>query len=112
MTLGVMTETHPGERRVALVPVDVAKLRKKDITVVLEKGAGVRAGYLDAAYEEQGAKLLASRDAVFSEAQWIAQVRGPGANEGPADADVAKQPNEHALLAFLTPLGSPQAIQR
>jgi len=49
MQVAVVKETFPGEQRVALVPGDVAKLAKNNITVILEPGAGLAAGFADKA---------------------------------------------------------------
>jgi len=78
MKLGVPKETFPGERRVAIVPVIVAGLRKLGIDVIVERGAGEPAGFPDSAYQEQQA-TLGSREDVF-QADILAMVRTPGAN--------------------------------
>ena len=51
MIVGVPKETYPGERRVALTPTVVPLLAKAGLEVVLEAGAGERAGYPDAQYQ-------------------------------------------------------------
>ena len=48
MIVGVPREIFPGERRVALVPAVIPSLAKAGLEVVVEAGAGVEAGYLDA----------------------------------------------------------------
>ena len=50
MIIGVPRESYPGERRVGLVPMVIPNLAKAGFEVVVEKGAGVEAGYPDAAY--------------------------------------------------------------
>ena len=40
MRIGILTETFPGERRVALVPLSVAPLVKAGAEVWLQRGAG------------------------------------------------------------------------
>src|ERR1700751_3811545 len=57
MIVSVPKETTPGERRVALVPDLVPKLVKAGLEVFGQQGAGAAAGFLDAAYREQGARL-------------------------------------------------------
>ncbi len=57
MRIGVMKETAPRERRVALSPEAVARLIKAGDTVVVERGAGVAAFYPDEAYAAAGAEL-------------------------------------------------------
>jgi proton-translocating NAD(P)+ transhydrogenase subunit alpha len=45
MRIGVPTEQFPGEHRVALVPASIAPLKKAGFDVVIERGAGERAGF-------------------------------------------------------------------
>jgi NAD(P) transhydrogenase subunit alpha len=58
MTLiGVPRETTPGERRVALVPKVVERLRGAGLSVVVETDAGAGALIADEQYEEAGATI-------------------------------------------------------
>jgi NAD(P) transhydrogenase subunit alpha len=57
MILGVPKETIPGERRVAIAPQSVAAFIKGGVDVVVESGAGIDAGFPDAAYVEQKARI-------------------------------------------------------
>lgn len=62
MILGVPKETIPGERRVAIAPQTLAALVKGGIDVVVESGAGDSAGFPDAAYVEQKARIGSAAD--------------------------------------------------
>lgn len=55
---------YPGEKRVALLPNDVAALRQADITPKFESGFGTTLGIGDAAYEDAGASIV-SRSQAF-----------------------------------------------
>jgi H+-translocating NAD(P) transhydrogenase subunit alpha len=57
MKVGVVKETAPGERRVALVPEAVAKLRAAGVEVFVETGAGAGAWISDDAFTEAGAVI-------------------------------------------------------
>lgn len=57
MKIGVPLEKRPGEARVASTPEVVKKLVVKGFEVLIERGAGTRAGYPDAEYEAAGARL-------------------------------------------------------
>lgn len=107
MIIAVAKETFPGERRVALVPAEIPRLAKKGHEVLVEAGAGVAAGYLDEAYTDKGAKVLSSREEVFSGADLIAQVRGFGSNPEAGEADLAYLDASKTLVAFLDPLAQP-----
>ncbi len=106
MILGVPSETFPGERRVALVPALVPALSREQVEVVLQPGAGVAAGFKDAAYLEKGARLAASRDALFAEADAIAQVRGYGTNPVEGRADLERLREGQVLVGLLDPLAA------
>lgn len=80
MLVGVVRETFPGERRVALTPMVVTELRRSGFGVVIEAGAGLGAGFPDRLYAEAGAEVVLDREEVFGRADIIAQVRGYGAN--------------------------------
>jgi NAD(P) transhydrogenase subunit alpha len=108
MIVGVVKETFPGERRVALVPDIVPQLKKRGFEVVIESGAGAEAGYLDSAYEAKGAKLLGSRADVFKEADIIAQVRSYGANPDNGRADLELMKEGQILVGAAEPLTDPQ----
>ncbi|GAA4455750.1 Re/Si-specific NAD(P)(+) transhydrogenase subunit alpha [Rurimicrobium arvi] len=56
MIVGVLKEQAP-ETRVSLVPEVVQALRKMNITVWMEPGAGAQSFYTDAAYTDAGADL-------------------------------------------------------
>ena len=109
MHVGIPKETFPGERRVALVPADVAKLAKAGIGVIVEPGAGLNSGFADKAYEEKGAKIAFNRGGVF-EAEIVAQVRSLGANLQASRADLPLLRSGQILLGLADPLGEPQAI--
>ena len=112
MIVGVPKETYPGERRVALTPAVVPLLAKAGLEVVLEVGAGERAGYPDAQYQEKGAKILSERGAVFAQSDIVAQVLCHGANDKTGADDLSLMRRGQVLIGFLRPLGSPDSVQQ
>jgi NAD(P) transhydrogenase subunit alpha len=101
MRVGVPKETAPGERRVALVPDAIPKL--EGITVAVERGAGVPAGFVDVAYEEAGAELV---DDAWHGVDGVIKVAKPGPDE------VAKLRTGELLVAFLQPLTDRDLVER
>src|SRR5258708_6444793 len=77
VSLGLLRERLPGERRVALTPADVKRLSAKAI-VTIETGAGREAGFPDDAYANAGAHL-AGLQQVLDGSAVIAKVRAPDA---------------------------------
>jgi NAD(P) transhydrogenase subunit alpha len=110
--IGVPKESYPGERRVALVPLVVPNLLKAGLEVVVEKNAGVEAGYPDALYVDKGAKILPDRAAVFANADIIVQVLCYGSNDVTGKADLPLMRQGQILIGFLRPLGSDEVIQQ
>ena len=111
MIIGVPKESFPGERRVALVPAAIPALAKAGSEVLVESGAGEAAFYLDAAYDEKGARIAGGRAEVFAAADVIFQVLGHGANDKTGRADLELLRPGQALIAFLRPLGDPQTVK-
>ncbi|MBD3236311.1 MAG: Re/Si-specific NAD(P)(+) transhydrogenase subunit alpha [Candidatus Eisenbacteria bacterium] len=102
--VGILKESHPGERRVALIPASVTALQRLDLALRVESGAGVEAGFPDAAYEQAGAGIAASRDEVLRESEILLQVRTLGANPEAGAADLEALRRDAILVGFAEPL--------
>jgi H+-translocating NAD(P) transhydrogenase subunit alpha len=102
MKVGVPRETAPGEHRVALVPESVKRLTGSGFQIELERGAGEAASFLDSAYEEAGATLVA--DPYSADA--VAKVQTPSAEE------VERFRDGQVLIGFLQPLTDREGIDR
>jgi NAD(P) transhydrogenase subunit alpha len=105
MRVAVPKETAPGERRVALVPETVSKLRAAGFEVQVEHDAGVAAGFGDDAYAEGGAEIVDATN-ITSNADCIACVRSPAAGL------VAAMPRGTLVIGFLEPLTDDAGIAR
>ena len=97
MRVGVVRETAPGERRVALVPETAGKLAAAGFEIVVEAGAGDAASFLDAAYADAGVTLGSPWDA-----DAVVAVRRP---------DAAKLHDGQLLIGFLDPLADPAGVE-
>ena len=111
MKVGVLKESFPGERRVALIPGNVAQLEKAGFDIWIEEGAGDSAGYADSDYTNAGARVVADRNAL-RDIQVLLQVRSLGANleHGQADLDLLS-PGSY-VIGTCDPLGHPAAITK
>ena len=103
MKVAVVKETCPGELRVAMVPSILPSLTKAGYEVVVERGAGVAAGYPDDTYTDKGATLIDSRDQAF-EADIVLQVRAAGANAGQDDS--GRMRSGQVIIGMCDPLGA------
>jgi NAD(P) transhydrogenase subunit alpha len=100
MKVGVAKETAPGERRVALVPEVLAKLKAAGVDVLVERGAGDGAAIPDSAFQAAGAEIV-STDALYQQADVVLRVAKPSADE------VGRLRQGQAVVGFLAPLIDP-----
>ena len=110
MKIAVAKENELGELRVAQVPDTVSRLVKQGFEVWVEAGAGLGAGYDDAAYETVGAKVIADPALLWREADILLKVNPPGKRDGWSEIDWLKP--EATLISFLNPLGDPTVTQK
>ncbi len=106
MIVGVVKETLDGERRVALDPDSVGRLRKKGVEVHVQSGAGEGAFHGDAAYEGAGATVMPDAASVWRDSDVILKVNSPTPDE------VGMLRSQAIIIGFLNPLRDPERIQR
>jgi alanine dehydrogenase len=94
MRIGVPKERKTDETRVALRPDQAAKLIIKGHSVLIESGAGVKAGFEDCEYEKAGAKIVDVRK-LFKNSKLILKVKCPLESEYDLLTD------EHILFTYL-----------
>jgi len=102
VSIGVLREAVEDETRVALTPPVVAVLVRDGLDVIVEKGAGERAGFPDSDYSAAGA-TLAARKATLA-ARVVVSVGRPD-----AAATKALKPGQ-ALLGLLDAWREPQEL--
>lgn len=102
MKVSVVNETASGERRVALVPEAVAKLRASGLEVLVESGAGARAWFTDDSYAEAGASVVDRAEALAADAVLMV-----GKPDGATLA--ALRPGQ-VLIGMLAPLTDPALV--
>ncbi|HXW58211.1 MAG TPA: Re/Si-specific NAD(P)(+) transhydrogenase subunit alpha [Solirubrobacteraceae bacterium] len=104
MRIGVPKETAAGERRVALVPEVVSKLRAKELDVLVQEGAGADALLPDAEFAQAGAQLTGDAPAVWG-CDVVVKIAPPYPQE------VRTLGSGSVLVGFLAPLTSPQTTR-
>ncbi len=105
MRVAVPKETAPGERRVALVPETVSKLRAAGFDVRVERGAGESAAFPDGDYKAAGAELTDAAS-LLADAEAYACVARPSAET------VDSMHRGLVVIGFLEPLTDPDGIAR
>jgi H+-translocating NAD(P) transhydrogenase subunit alpha len=111
MIVGVPKEIYPSERRVALVPAVIPNLKKASLDVIVEAGAGTRAGYPDSEYADKGAKIAQGRAEVFQSADIVVQFLCHGANDKNGTEDLPLMKRGQVLVGFVRPLGAAKTLQ-
>jgi proton-translocating NAD(P)+ transhydrogenase subunit alpha len=96
----VPRESATGERRVALVPKVVEKLRTRGVDVVVEAGAGLGALIPDELFTQAGATIGDPW-----QCDVVAKVNPPTTEE------IGKLPGGSTLIGFLAPLTSPETVE-
>jgi alanine dehydrogenase len=95
MRIGVPKEIKKDEARVALTPAGVRELVTAGHEVLVQAGAGEGSAIADAAYEAEGARILADAVSVFRDAETIVKVKEPQPSE------VALLEPRHTLFTYL-----------
>jgi H+-translocating NAD(P) transhydrogenase subunit alpha len=104
MKVAVVKETAPGERRVALVPEAVAKLRSAGHEVLVQTGAGAGAFLPDESYSEAGASVVPADQ--LAEADAVLMVGRPD------DDQIARLRPGQTVLGMFAPLTDPELTAR
>jgi NAD(P) transhydrogenase subunit alpha len=102
--IGVPAESAEGERRVALVPEVVGKLKAQGLDVVVERGAGAGALIPDEQYEQAEARMVDDAGAVY-ESDVVVKVAPPSAEE------IERLHADGVLIGFLAPLTAGETIR-
>jgi alanine dehydrogenase len=95
MRIAVPTEIKTDEYRVALTPAGARELVERGHEVLVQRGAGQGSAIPDAAYVEQGARIVPDAESVFGEGQLIVKVKEPQPDE------VARLRSDHVLFTYL-----------
>ncbi len=107
MLIGVPREIARGERRVALVPDVVQQLTRAAHQVVIERGAGLRAGFTDEAYRAVGCDLADTADEIYRTAALVLKLQRPGTDAAAGRSELDMMKPGSALIGLLQPSGDP-----
>jgi NAD(P) transhydrogenase subunit alpha len=100
MKIGTPKELFEGEARVAMTPDSAQALQKLGHDCVIEAGAGLLAGFSDAAYKEAGVEVVKTAAALWKAADIVAKVRPP------TDAEMKRLRKDQTLISFFNPGGN------
>ena len=103
MKIGSLKEISSGEQRVALTPDSAIQLQKLGHQCLVEKGAGLSAGFSDAQYEAVGVEICTTAAALTEASDVIVKVRPPSA------AEIKSLSSSKTLISFFYP-GANEAL--
>ena len=105
MKIGVPSEIHAGEKRVATTPEVAAQLMKLGYDVSVQSGAGSAANFSDGAYEAAGCAIAGSAADIWSSSDIVLKVRPP------QDGEAAGLRSDQTLISFLWPAQNSELLQ-
>ncbi|GGE47099.1 Re/Si-specific NAD(P)(+) transhydrogenase subunit alpha [Actibacterium pelagium] len=105
MKIGAPKEVFEGENRVAMTPDSARQLQKLGYDCAIESGAGVAAGFTDAAYKEAGVEVIKTAAALWKQVDIIAKVRQPNATE------LKRLTADKTLISFFNPAGNEEGME-
>lgn len=103
--IGAPKESFAGENRVAMTPQSATDLQKLGFECVIEKGAGIAAGFSDAAYKDAGVTIAASAAALWKAADVVVKVRAPSI------AETKKFKKDQTVISFVNPAASEALLE-
>src|SRR5215212_6260168 len=104
MKVAIPAETAP-EPRVAATPDTVKKMKAIGADIVVQSGAGMKSGMLDADYEAAGASIAPSAADAVKDADVVLKVRRP------TEAEAAAYKSGALVLAIMDPYGNEAALK-
>ncbi len=105
MRIAIAREAGAGEARVAATPETVKKLTGLGADIVVQAGAGVASGILDADYEAAGAAIAPTIQDAVRDADIVLKVRRP------SDAEVKHYKRGALVVAVMDPFGNEAALK-
>ncbi|MEM8731370.1 MAG: Re/Si-specific NAD(P)(+) transhydrogenase subunit alpha [Pseudomonadota bacterium] len=105
MKIGTPKEVFDGEARVAMTPDSAQQLQKLGHECLIESGAGVAAGFSDAAYEKAGVEIVKTAAQLFKSADIIAKVRPP------TETEAKRLSPSKTLISFFYPASNEELMK-
>ncbi|WP_201835282.1 Re/Si-specific NAD(P)(+) transhydrogenase subunit alpha [Microvirga zambiensis] len=105
MRIAVLSETDGAETRVSATPETVKKYKSLGADVVVQAGAGAKAGVPDAEFEAAGASIAANAAGALKDADVVLKVRRP------AEGELAGAKPGALVIAIMDPYGQDAALK-
>ncbi len=105
MFIGIPKETHPGEKRVPIVPLTVDKFIKSGAQVIIESGLGLTIDIKDEEYRKAGATIQPEKRDLLNSSDLILRLRKPNIDE------VGLLKKEAIHISFLDPFNEKVLVE-
>lgn len=105
MNIGILKDIKNGENRVIATPAETATLTADGHVVKVQKGAGAKAGFEDAAYEAAGAALTDTAEEIYKTCDLVAKVK----EFEPSEYDLFRE--GQILFTCIHPAAHPEEVQ-
>ncbi|WP_370227985.1 Re/Si-specific NAD(P)(+) transhydrogenase subunit alpha [Cognatishimia sp.] len=105
MKIGTPKEIFAGESRVAMTPASASQLMKLGYECAIEKGAGLAAGFSDAAYKEAGVEVIGTAAALWKACDIVAKVRQP------EEVELKRLTKGKTLISFFNPAANDAGME-
>ncbi len=105
MKIGAPKEIYAGEARVAMTPESAQQLQKLGYDCAIETGAGEKAGFPDAVYQEAGVEIVKTPAALWKAADVIVKVREP------SETEAKRLTGKKTLISFFWPAQNEELLE-
>ncbi|MBD3895928.1 Re/Si-specific NAD(P)(+) transhydrogenase subunit alpha [Halomonas sp. ML-15] len=106
MKIGAPKETFAGEARVALTPESAIHIQKLGHECLVERDAGLAAGFNDDAYREAGVTVVDDAETLWRDAEVVIKVREP------SEAEAGLLHEGQTLISFFWPAQQEALLER
>ena len=104
MIVAIPKETAENEKRVALIPDTVSKLKDKGLDIWIESDAGQASNYPNSAFTEAGGTIISDRTQIFAESDILISIQTPPEN------DLEKMKSGNVLICLLWALQNEETV--
>jgi len=103
MKIGVLKENKPNEKRVAITPASISKIKKLGYDVYIEKDAGLSSNFKNSKYQEAGAHLTSIND--IYNCDIVLKINKPTEDE------IHKLSSSQTLISFFSPATNQTSLE-
>jgi NAD(P) transhydrogenase subunit alpha len=111
LIVSIPKEIFEGEKRVAIIPETVAKLKKLGYTVYVQKDAGDLAGFSNQQYLDAGAEIIEDVNKLYKEADILIKVNIPMKHPYTQKNELEMMKENSFYIGFFYPLINKDLVQ-